>query len=427
MAPIVFNRTKPERRPRRIITSDLSKLPDEDDDGLSPLEMERKKFVVCKMVADNFSKAQEDDADGGDGERVTTPETLDSAVMTFSDDDDDDDLQFGDADNQFDEKWWEPTPVKNNTLSKSNKMSAMTMTPFSKLALENRSKRLALSPLDTNKTIQFDVKPINMNKKDTSRRELGTLRKENEELKTKLTSVDKCASRSPFNFSKYKSASAQATMEENKNPMVKTAEIMAELDTLWKNTKASRQPYVSPFSKYSLERNAGGKHTMPPAYSKSYKDKSQWVQFTPVKGFNKKKRLSQHRSLNSRIGERGSMLSPNLDSGAFLTPAKHRNNRRGSPKLSPLHSSAYLTPAKEDPLFDLSIEAEEEGVVEIKIRRKSEEDNDDYSVVSGLTKIDEVVDEGLDDLIGGTRSHLRQFERGCLHMADGSKAGAPAG
>jgi hypothetical protein len=337
-----FKRTKAERRPRRIITKDLLKLQDEDD--LSPLEMERN-FVV--------RKAQVDDDHIIDGERVTTPETLDSIVMTFSDDDDsfdedsfdEDDLQFGHG--QFEEKWWEDTEItpvaKNNTTTTTtNKMS--TMTPFSKLALECSSKRLAFSPLDN-----------------------------------KINNRGANASSSPFNFSKHKSFFSQSKEVKNQEVVKSPAVVKSELDLLLKNTKAARQPYVSPFSKNTLARNAEGEHTMPPTYSQPSKEKkTPWVPFTPVKEFNNNKSTG------------GKTLT---------TPFSKRKNRRGSPMLSPLDSSAFLTPAKEEDdnsesynLFDLSLE-EEEGVVEIKIRTKSEEENDDHSVISGLTKIEEVDDE----------------------------------
>jgi len=345
MAPIAFKRSKAERRPRRIITKDLFKPYDEDE--LSPLEME-KKFVVCKSP------------------EGTTPETVDSIVMTFSDDsfdenDCEDDDQFGDA-CQFDVKWWEeePTPAKNNTTTSKLKDA---MTPFSKLALESTSKRLALSPLDTNNKIQLDIKPILMSKKDNS------WRRNNQDSK-------RSASNSPFLFSKHKSAFSQAIEDKNNDDdddnAKSPAEIKKDLDAFWKSTKAARQPYISPFSKHTLARNAEGKHSVPPTYSAS-KDQSQWVQFTPVKGF-------------SRNTEK-----------SLTTPFSKRKNRRGSPMLSPLDSSAFLTPAKQETpepknLFELSLE-EGQDVVEIKIRKKSEEDNADCSVVSGLTKIVEVDDE----------------------------------
>lgn len=344
MAPIIFKRTSnaDDRRPRRIITKDLTKLQDEDD--LSPLEMERK-FVL--------SNGQDDD--NVECERVTTPETLDSVIMTFSDDDsfgddpdEEDDMQFGHG--QFDEKWWEweETPAKvDNNMTTTNLMP--TITPFSKLAIERSVKRVAFSPFDSNKQIQWDIMRIQDNN---------------------------CgASGSPFNISKQKSYFSQTNEVQNQE-VNSPAKINAELDLLWKNTKAARQPYVSPFSKKTLARNAEGKPTMPPTYSQPSKEKkkSQWVQFTPVKDFN--------------VKSAGKTVT---------TPFSNRKNRRPSPMLSPLDPSAFLTPAKEDnpkpnKLFHHPLE-EEQGVVEIKVRTKSGEENDDHSVISGLTRIDEVDDD----------------------------------
>ena len=351
MAPIIFKRNKAERLPRRIITKDLYHQP-RDEDGLSPLEME-KKFVVCKSP------------------ESTTPETVDSMVMTFSDDSfdeddygDNDHLPFGDAATTFDDKWWEePTPAKNNTTTNLLK----SMTPFSKLALENTSRRLALSPLDTNnKAVQLDTdtKPYKVVKKDASRR--------NHESK-------KSAFSSPFTFSKHRSVFSP-DIDNNNHGVKSSVEIQADLDSLWKTTKSARQPYVSPFSKNTLARNAEGKHTMPPAHSQSWKEKSQWVQFTPVKGFQ-----NNHREKT------------------LTSPFSKRKNRRGSPLLSPLDRNVLLTPSNEETpepknLFNLSLE-EDDDVVEIKIRNNTEEDNTDYSVISGLTKIEEVDDEiGIDHL-----------------------------
>ena len=343
MAPIIFTRTKAERRPRRIITKDLFKPQEEEE--LSPLEME-KKFVVCKSP------------------EGTTPETVDSMVMTFSDDsfdendDDDGGDWFGDA-CQFDENWWEgSTPPAKNNITTTNKFNE-AMTPFSKLAMESTGRRLPLSPLDTNtgQMPQPDIKPIKMNKKDT-----GSSRRKQDSSKENI---------SPFLFSKHKSAfSSQPNniIEDNNTAnttasVKSSAEIKADLDAFWRSTKTARQPYVSPFSKNTLARNAEGKHTMPPIYSACL--------FTPVK------------------------------EKSLTTPFSKHKNRRGSPLLSPLDSSVFRTPGKQETpepktLFDLSLE-EGEGVVEIKINKKSGEGSADYSVVSGLTKIVEGDDEPRDD------------------------------
>eukprot|EP00986_Skeletonema_menzelii_P009060 scaffold4034_cov142-Skeletonema_menzelii.AAC.1 len=269
MAPIIFTRTKAERRPRRIITKDLFKPQEEEE--LSPLEME-KKFVVCKSP------------------EGTTPETVDSMVMTFSDDsfdendDDDGGDWFGDA-CQFDENWWEgSTPPAKNNITTTNKFNE-AMTPFSKLAMESTGRRLPLSPLDTNtgQMPQPDIKPIKMNKKDTvsSRRKQDSSKENN------------CIS--PFLFSKHKSAfTSQANNKEDNNTANTTAsvkssaEIKADLDAFWRSTKTARQPYVSPFSKNTLARNAEGKHTMPPIYSACL--------FTPVKEKSLTTPFSKHKN-----------------------------------------------------------------------------------------------------------------------------------
>lgn len=344
MAPIVFTRSKAEKRPRRIVTKDLNLFKPQEDEELSPLEME-KKFVVCKSP-----------------EESTTPETVDSMIMTFSDDSFDenaDDDWFGDA-CQFDDNWWKeeeestPPPTKNSKTT-TNRYNEV-MTPFSKLAMESTNRRLPLSPLDTNNIRMIQptqqqqpdvIKPIKMNKKDT-----GCSNRRNQDNNSS-SKENNGPSISPFLFSKHKSAFSHANNKEVKSP----EEIKADLDTFWRSTRTTRQPYVSPFSKNTLARNAEGKHTMPPIYSASL--------FTPVK----------EKSLTTPF-------------------SKRKNNRlRGSPLLSPLDSSVFRTPGKQETpepktLFDLSVE-EGESVVEIKINTKSGEEDHfaDYSVVSGLTKI----------------------------------------
>lgn len=396
MAPVIFKRTtKAERRPKKIITKDLlfhNKPP--EDEELSPLEME-KKFVVCKSPPTTTEDSK-------------TPETVDSMIMTFSDDsfdsnDDDDDNVFGDSGGgggdtsycQFDTNWWEvPTPERNNTTT--NRWKEVHMTPFSKLALESTSRRLPLSPLDMNTKIQplsdhhdgSSINPIKLNMKDKNSFSSSRRNNHQDSAKTYVAGNRKQPA--------FSQAIEDFDSSTNNNNNVKSpAEIKDDLDVFWRrNTKSAttttavaavRQPYISPFSKSTLARNAEGKHTMPPTYSSS-KDKSlqsqssqQWVQFTPVKGFDNKK------------------LEKTL-----TTPFSKRTNRRGSPLLSPLDCDAFcLTPAatqqqqEETPepknLFDLSLE-EDEGVIEIKIKKKKDGEDTD-TVVSGLTKIVEGDDD----------------------------------
>lgn len=127
MAPIIFKRNNVERRPRCIITRGILSRPQEDDE-LSPLEMERK-MLVCDNQGEN------------DNINATTPDTLDSMVMAFSDDSFD---EFPEAE----DKWWEqPTPAKKSSRSAS---------------LESSKRRPALCRLDKNSKIQLNtMKPIN--------------------------------------------------------------------------------------------------------------------------------------------------------------------------------------------------------------------------------------------------------------------------
>ena len=288
-----------------IQTKDLSS---NVDDELSPLDMERK-FLVYKAPQDTDA---------------TTPDTVDSIVMTFSDDSDDDG-KFEEESKDFNDKWCiEPTPVKKNT----KKLSALS--PFSKLAWES-SKRPPLSPLD-NKNIKFlqGIKSIRA-EKQTPKTPPTNTKKDKQQKNQHITCTD-----------------------DMKHDLEKVQEENRRLKEMLRFNK------------------------MPPSYPLPAKET------TPMKQSNK--------SLGKRL----------------MSPAcELRHRKESSPKLSPLDKSALLTPAKDHrtstdrrtsigDLLDLSLNDEDDGTVEIKIRKKREGD-DNISVISGLTKIEEYQEEAESD------------------------------
>lgn len=287
-----------------VQTKDLSS---NVDDELSPLDMERK-FLVCKAPQDTDA---------------TTPDTVDSIVMTFSDDSDDDG-KFEEESKDFNDKWCiEPTPVKKNT----KKLSALS--PFSKLAWES-SKRPPLSPLD-NKNIKFlqGIKSIIAEKHSPKTPPTNT-KKDKQQKNQRITCSD---------------------------------DVKHELEKVQEENRRLKE--MLRFNK------------MPPSYPLPAKET------TPMKQSNKS------------LGK--SLMSP---------ACELRHRKESSPKLSPLDKSTLLTPAKDHrtstdrrtsigDLFDLSLNDEDDGTVEIKIRKKKEDDN--ISVISGLTKIEEYQEEAASD------------------------------
>ena len=288
-----------------VQTKDLSS---NVDDELSPLDMERK-FLVCKAPQDTDA---------------TTPDTVDSIVMTFSDDSDDDG-KFEEESKDFNDKWCiEPTPVKKNT----KKLSALS--PFSKLAWES-SKRPPLSPLD-NKNIKF-------------LQGIKSIRAEKQTPKTPPTNTKK------------------DKQQKNQHITCSDDNMKHELEKVQEENRRLKE--MLRFNK------------MPPSYPLPAKET------TPMKQSNKS------------LGK--SLMSP---------ACELRHRKESSPKLSPLDKSALLTPAKDHrtstdrrtsigDLLDLSLNDEDDGTVEIKIRKKKEDDN--ISVISGLTKIEEYQEEAESD------------------------------
>lgn len=306
MAPIVFKRNKAEKRPNHqrprhsnmsvsVQTNDLSS---NVDDELSPLDMERK-FLECKAPQDTDA---------------LTPDTVDSIVMTFSDDSDDDG-KFEEESKDSNDQWCiELTPVKKNT----KQLSALS--PYSKLACES-SKRPPLSPLDQNYKSLQSIKSIRQKTPPTN------------------TKKDK----------------------QQKNNC--SDDIKHELEKVQEENRRLRE---------MLRLNK-----MPPSFPLPAKET------TPMKQWNKS------------LGR--SLMSP-----AF----ELRHRKESSPKLSPLDKNALLTPAKDHrtstdrrtsigDLLDLSLNDEDDVTVEIKSRKKKEDDN--ISVISGLSKIEEHQEEAASD------------------------------